>query len=93
MSYYRFRYEDGEPAAPDAEHYGVEGKYVCGDGGPVAIVARINRGQDWSAYVGAGQFRNESEEATLAYVAKVGIKLSREEAYFYFPWVEEAWRD
>jgi hypothetical protein len=89
---YRFRYENGEPADADATTYGLEAVYE-NTGHGLAIVARVNEGRDWAAYRGAGCSPDETEESTLAYVARCGAKLSEEEARFYFPGMQEPYRD
>jgi len=51
----------------------------------ISIVAVINEGIDWAAYIGATNFLITSEEETIGFVAKHGCKLTKRDATYYFP--------
>jgi hypothetical protein len=92
---YRFRYSDGKEAEPDAESFGVEGPFWSVGGFQIAIVARVNAGRDWAAYVGSLCNYHGipwTEEDTLAQVANNGAKLTEADARHFFPDMKEPYR-
>lgn len=69
----------------DNGHLAIEGGYWNANGFAVAIVALVNPGIDWSAYIG-GTPGSEgwTEEDTIRWVARHGCKLLRETALHFF---------
>ena len=64
--------------------YNVEGRYFNAQGWGVAIVASVNHGVDWGAYIGA-TWAPVSEQETMDYVAKLGCKMQEKDARYFFP--------
>lgn len=88
-------FDTGKEAEPDAESFGVEGPFWSVSGFQIAIVARVNAGRDWAAYIGSVcNFHGIlwTEEATLADVASNGAKLLEADARHFFPDIKELYR-
>ena len=67
------------------------GRYWNSEGFAAAIVAVINKGRDWAAYIGATDGWI-SEETTEILIADKGCKLSEKDARHFFPKVKEPYR-
>jgi len=58
----------------------------------ISIIAVINEGIDWAAYIGSTTNLITSEEETIEFVAKHGCKLSKKDAIYYFPDIKLRYR-
>lgn len=67
-------------------------RYYNGNGFAISIIAVINEGLDWAAYIGSTDSRITSEEETIDFVAKHGCKLTKKDAMYYFPDIKERYR-
>ena len=67
----------------------VASRYWNTNGLPMAIVAVEGSIDDVAAYMGADRNGDNSEEATLRYVARYGVKLSREDALRMLPQLKD----
>jgi len=66
-------------------------RYWNCNGKGIAIVAVITEDIDWAAYIGSDN--GESQESCTEYTARVGEKLSEEDARFFFPDITLPYRD
>lgn len=62
---------------------GIEGRYWNSNGRGICVVAIVNEGIDWTAYVGADD--GEDESHCIGWTTNYGIKLSEEDAKHFFP--------
>ena len=62
-----------------------EGRFYNCQGKHIAIVASVTRGIDWAAYIGTDAPDSWAEESTCLHALKHGVKLSKEDARYYFP--------
>lgn len=69
-----------------------EARYYNANDFAISIVAVINEGIDWAAYIGSTNFLITSEEETIGFVAKHGCKLTKKDAMYYFPDIELRYR-
>ena len=67
----------------DNGHLAIEGGYWNANGSAVAIVAVVNEGIDWAAYIG-GTSDDYTEQETMIWVTRHGCKLLRETALHFF---------
>ena len=58
----------------------------------ISIIAVINEGLDWAAYIGSTDSRITSGDAIMAFVAERGCKLTKKDAMYYFPDIKERYR-
>lgn len=70
-----------------------EGRYYNANGFAVSIIAVINEGIDWAAYIGSTDGEMFSERQTMNFVSHFGCKLSREDARYYFPGIDLPYRE
>ena len=70
----------------------IEARFWNNEGKHLAIVAYINKGIDWAAYIGTDAPNSWDERRTLLYVAKHGCKLSDKDAKHFFPNIELPYR-
>lgn len=69
----------------------ITGRYYNANYFAVAIVAAVNEGRDWAAYIGAGDYM--LPEADLAkFVAEQGCKLFEKDAHHFFPDIKLPYR-
>lgn len=68
----------------------IEGRYWNTNGKGITIVAVINEGIDWAAYIGADD--GWEEEACIEWTAEHGAKLSAGDGKHFFPDIELPYR-
>jgi hypothetical protein len=61
----------------------IEGRYWNCNGKGICVVATVNEGIDWTAYIGADN--GYDEEECIVWTASHGAKLSKEDANHFFP--------
>jgi hypothetical protein len=69
----------------------ITGRYYNSNGYACAIVAVVNEGIDWGAYIGGADYMLSEEEA-IEWIAKMGDKLSKEDAMYFFPDIKLPYR-
>lgn len=69
-----------------------EARYYNASDFAISIIAVINEGIDWAAYIGATNSLITSKEETIGFVAKHGCKLTKKDAKYYFPDIELRYR-
>lgn len=58
-------------------------RYWTGIQGCVCVVASVNSGIDWAAYIGGTGLHDDGSTAAK-YVAEMGAKLNEKDAYYFF---------
>lgn len=69
-----------------------EARYYNANNFAISIIAVINEGLDWAAYIGSTDSHITSEEETIDFVAKHGCKLTKKDAMYYFPDIKLRYR-
>ena len=69
-----------------------EARYYNANDFAISIIAVINEGFDWAAYIGSTDSRITSEGETIDFVAKHGCKLTKKDAMYYFPDIKLRYR-
>jgi len=64
-----------------------EGRYWNANGKGIAVVAVVTSGVDWAAYIGADD--GLREKACLQWAAMNGVKLSANDAKYFFPEIKD----
>ena len=67
-------------------------RYYNANGFAVAIVAVINEGIDWAAYIG-GTNETKHQEDAVKIVSEKGCKLYSKDAKYYFPNIKLPYRE
>ncbi len=69
----------------------ITGRYYNCNGQACAIVAVVNEGIDWGAYI-SGVNADYPEEMAVDWVAKHGAKMGKEDAKHFFPDIKLPYR-
>ena len=68
----------------------ISARYWNANGRGISLVAAVNTGCDWAAYIAADD--GESEEDCIKLAVETGSKLSAKDAKYFFPDIEESYR-
>ncbi len=69
-----------------------EGRFWNSQGKQIAIVAVVNEGRDWAAYIGTDAPLSFKEIDTCKWAAKYGCKLQIQDAKHFFPEIKLPYR-